>query len=381
MKNDGVERRGDGYRITVAAGRDPVTGAYLRIREQFDGTLTDARRRRDEIRVDVSRGTAVHADRTNVADYLERWIAHREAIGKLRPKTAGTYRGYARREITPRIGSMRVRDVRPVHVQRVLDEAIGQGLSARSVVQVHRIMHAAFRSAVRLQVLASNPSDGVSPPKIEAPTLHVPSPQDVARLLDAVSPAYRVPLALAAGSGLRRGEVLALRWGAVELDERPRISVEGTLQRADGSLVVLPPKTERSRRSVPLSASVPLALRGVRTDQLERRMLAGPAWCAGDYVFDRGDGSPIEPDTFSKAVRAATRAIGLDGVRLHDLRHAFASMLVGNGTNVRTVADLLGHSTVGFTLQTYVHPDQNAAMVAIDQAERLIFSHLSPIGA
>jgi hypothetical protein len=99
---------------------------------------------------------------------------------------------------------------------------------------------------------------------------------------------------------------------------------------------------------------------------------AGPAWLAAGYVFDRGDGQPLEPDTFSKAVRKATRAIGLDGVRLHDLRHAFATMLVTNGTNVRTVADVLGRSTVAFTLSTYVHPDEGAAIEAIDAVERLL---------
>jgi integrase len=154
--------------------------------------------------------------------------------------------------------------------------------------------------------------------------------------------------------------------------ERPKLRVDGTLQRADGELVVLPPKTERSRRVVPLSASVVAALRQVRADQRERRMLAGPAWPAGEYVFDRGDGRPIDPDAFGKAFRAARAAAGLDGVRLHDLRHGFASMLVASGTNVRTVADLLGHSTVAFTLSTYVHPDEGAAVAAIDEVERLL---------
>jgi integrase len=371
--NDGIERRGDGWRITVSTGRDPTSGRYGRIRETFRGTKTDARKRRDELRVRVSHGTAVHADRGNVADYLATWVAHREAIGKIRPKTAAVYRGYIRREITPRIGSMRLRDVRPVHVQRVIDAAMAAGLSARTVVQVHRILHAAFRSAVRLQVLASNPSDGVTPPKLEAPKLRVPAPSDVARLLAAVDPNYRTALALTAGSGLRRGEVLALTWGAVELDgERPRLGVEGTLQRAAGELVVLPPKTGRSRRVVPLSASLGAALRQVRAEQLERRMLAGPAWQAGDFVFDRGDGRPVDPDAFGRAFRTARAVAGLDGVRLHDLRHGFASMLVASGTNVRTVADLLGHSTVAFTLSTYVHPDETAAVTAIAEAERLL---------
>ena len=373
-KRDGLEPRGPNtWRIVVAGGRDPETGEYVRIRETFHGTKTEARRRRDDLRTQVARGTIVHAERESVSDYLERWIAGRELSGKVRPKTAAVYRGYVRREITPRIGSMRLSDVRPVHCQTVLDEARKGGLSARSVVQVHAIMRGAFRSAVRLQVMAVDPTAGATPPRVEAAELTTPTAADVARLLAEVNPEYRTALSLAAGSGLRRGELLAIRWGSVELDsDRPRLRVEGTLQRANGVLVVLPPKTERSRRVVPISASVAAALRQLRADQRERRMLAGPAWHPGDYMFDRGDGRPIDPDAFGRAFRVARATLGLDSVRLHDLRHGLATMLVDNGTNVRTVSDLLGHATVAFTLQTYVHPDEATAVAAIDDAERLL---------
>jgi integrase len=233
-------------------------------------------------------------------------------------------------------------------------------------------MHAAFRQAVRWQAIAVNPSDGVTPPKVENARLNVPSSADVARLLKAVEDDYRTPLALAAGSGLRRGEVLGLTWPVVELEEHPRIRVSGTLQRADGSLMVLPPKTERSRRTVPLPPSLVEALRSHRAEQNARRLIAGRAWHVGEFVFDRGDGQPLDPDTFSKAFRSAARGIGLEGVRLHDLRHAFASMLVGAGTNVRIVSDLLGHATVGFTLGVYTHLDEDAAATAMAEAERLL---------
>ena len=225
---------------------------------------------------------------------------------------------------------------------------------------------------MRWQLIAVNPGDGVSPPKVEQAKLTVPGPADVARLLEGVEDRYRTAMALAAGTGLRRGELLALAWPAIELDERPRLRVEGSLSRDDGSLVVLAPKTERSRRTVPLPPTLAEGLRRHRAEQNERRLLAGVAWHAGDYVFDRGDGQPIEPDTFSKAFRVAAREAGLDGVRLHDLRHAFASMLVSAGTGVRVVSDLLGHSTVGFTLTTYTHPDEGEALAAMVEAERLI---------
>jgi integrase len=220
--------------------------------------------------------------------------------------------------------------------------------------------------------IGTNPSDGVTPPKVEQPKLRVPGPADVARLLDAVDDRYRTTTAFVAGTGMRRGEALALRWSAVELEDRPRLRVEGTLQRSAGSLVVLPPKTERSRRTVPIPPALAELLRSHRAEQNERRLLSGPAWHAGDYVFDRGDGEPIDPDTFSKSFRAAAARAGLHGVRLHDLRHAFASMLVSAGTNVRVVSDLLGDATVGFTLSVYTHPSEQEAAAAVAEAERLI---------
>lgn len=253
-----------------------------------------------------TRGRSPPASGKALRAYLERWIAHRVSIGKLRPKTASVYRGYVRREVAPRIGAMQIGDVRPVHVQRVIDEALASGLSARSVVQIRAILRAAFQQAVRWRSVSVNPLDGVTPPKLEAPKLRVPSATDVSALLATVAPDYRVPLAVAAGTGLRRGEVLALGWESIALDgDRPSVRVEGTLQRVDGALVVLPPKTARSRRSVPLPASLVALLRTHRASQLERRLLVGPAW-TGEYVFDRGDGRPITPTHSGR--HSATRA-------------------------------------------------------------------------
>lgn len=250
---------------------------------------------------------------------------------------------------------------------------LADGRSARSVVQVHRIMHAAFRQAVRWKAIAVNPSDGVTPPKVEQPNLRVPGPVDVASLLDAVRPEYRPAVALIATTGVRRGEALALEWPAVSLDPgAPTIRVDGSLQRANGTLRVYPPKTERSRRIVPLPASTAAMLRAVRKDQAERRLVAGAAWGPGQYVLDRGDGQPLDPDTLSKEFRRAADSVGLDRVRLHDLRHAVASMLIGAGTGARVVADLLGHSTVGFTLQTYTHPSELDAAEVAATTERLL---------
>jgi integrase len=351
-----------------AGGRDPEKGRYIRYRETFYGTKTSARARRDELRVEVRAGTAALDGRQQVAPYLEWWVSHRQSLGKVRARTAEVYRGYIRREITPRIGSMQLRAVRPLHAQRVTDEALENGHSPRTVVQIGRIMHAAFRTAVRMHAISVNPCDGTTLPKVEPAKLAVPGPSDVARALAAVADPYRPALTLMAWTGVRRGEACALRWPSVDLDgERARIHVEGTLQRVEGELVVLPPKSSRSRRTVPLPPDLAALLRRHRAEQTERRLLSGPAWHGGEYVFDSGTGRPIDPDALGKAFHAACTRVGLTGARLHDLRHAAATTLIEQGTNVRGVADLLGHSAVSFTLQTYVHPDEEAAAAAVER--------------
>lgn len=118
-------------------------------------------------------------------------------------------------------------------------------------------------------------------------------------------------------------------------------------------------------------------LQSHRDQQDNRRELAGEAWHAAEYVYDRGDGRPLDPDAFGRAFRDARDAAGLADVRLHDLRHAFATMQIAEGTDARLVSDLLGHATVAFTLQTYVHPDEEAAVVAAEAMERILGAALA----
>jgi integrase len=370
----GITEIGPGkFRLRVGAGWNPERGRYVDHSRTFKGTPAAAEKEWQRLKVAVGSGAVTAGDREPVRDFLARYIDHKVTIGQLRAKTAATYRGYVSRDVTPCIGTKKIGDIRPRDVQGVLNAASKKGLSPRSVRQIHAVLHGAFRWAVQTNVLTRNPADGATPPKLETPTLVLPKTADVARLIAAIGETFRAPLTIAAYTGLRRGEVLGLTWSALNLeDSPPTLRIQGTLQRANGELVLLPPKTDRSRRTVPLPASVAEMLRAVRTEQVERRLLVGPAWQGGDYVFDRGDGHPVDPDTFGKAFRRARAAAGLEGIRLHDLRHHFATMLVESGTNARVVSDLLGHSPVSFTMMTYFHPDQETAVAAIDAAESML---------
>jgi Phage integrase, N-terminal SAM-like domain len=171
--HDGIYQRGrTSWRIVVSAGRDPLTAKYATVRETIRGTKTDAKKRLIELRAEVQRGTVAKGGTETAAAYLPRYIEHRIAIGKVRPRTANTYRTHVARWVVPRIGSLRLSQVRAVHVQRVLDEALSAGLSARSVLQVHRILHGAFPSGRAVEPHGSEPLGWGDTTGSQAPQAH-----------------------------------------------------------------------------------------------------------------------------------------------------------------------------------------------------------------
>jgi integrase len=231
-------------------------------------------------------------------------------------------------------------------------------------------MHAAFRQAVRWNALTLNPSDGVTPPEARAPKTITPTPAQIRSLIAQADESFRAPLQLAAHTGMRRGELLATRWEDVSLDGAyPHVLVRGSLQRIGGVLEIVAPKTERAHRRIPLSHSAVSLLRSVRREQSERRLLVGGAWHDEGLVFDRYDGQPLDPDALTHAFQAARRRAKLEGVRLHDLRHAWATEQMRAQTNPRIVSDALGHATVAFTMQAYSHPDERMAHAAAEAIE------------
>ena len=184
---------------------------------------------------------------------------------------------------------------------------------------------------------------------------------------------YRVAFQLGADTGLRRGEGAALRWADVhptgECDEpgcwlggdgstppSAHVHVTATLQRVNGALQRMQPKSGNGYRAVPLAPALVAALRQHRKDQTERRMLVGPDWQDQDVVVDRGDGGVVDPDALSKAFHAAAVAAGHPTVRLHDLRHGFGTSLAPR-VDPKTLSKMMGHATTGFTMSVYVSPD------------------------
>ena len=188
---------------------------------------------------------------------------------------------------------------------------------------------------------------------------------------------YLTVFLLALYTGMRRSEMLGLRWQDVDLDSVALFVTQGLHRVIGGGLVVTQPKTPQSRRRIALSQDIVTLLRSHRARQAAARLEAGPAWQDGGWVFARRDGRPIDPNDVTRAFTRIARAAGLHGVRFHDLRHTHATLMLMHGVHPKVVSERLGHSTITITLDTYSHvlPGlQEAAAQAFEEGLRGVVS-------
>ena len=355
-----IRRRAKKWAIVVELGR---TAAGKRQQRWHSGyhRRKDAERDLPRILREMQTGTYVDPTKLTVGEYLEHWL---DAFAKhnVAPKTYEGYAEFIQLYISPAIGHLPLTKLQPLHLQSYYSEMLRSGrrrgeggLSAQTVLHHHRVIRQALQQAVRWQILARNPADAVEPPKPPAREMTALSEEHTAALLSvAKATRQHLPILLAVSTGLRRGEVLGLRWDDVDL-EQGSLTVRQCLQRTRGGLSFVPPKTQRSRRTVALPAFAVERLVQYRGEQAEEILRLGPAYQDDDLVIAREDGSPWSPDAFSKAFRALARKADLPRMTFHCLRHTHASQLCKAGVHVKVISERLGHSTVGITLDLYSH--------------------------
>ncbi|QLG10874.1 site-specific integrase [Deinococcus sp. D7000] len=323
---------------------------------------------------EVHTGMLADAEGLTVGAYLERWIETKERDG-VKPNTVRSYRDTARLYLTPHLGRMRLDKLRPLDVERALTALGKAGKSAQLMAYALRVLKMALRQAVRWQMLPRNVAEGIRAPKITRPELHVWTPEQVAAFLDA-SQAHRLHAAfyLALMTGMRRGEVLGLQWEDIDWD-RSRLRVRHNLVevRTEGqagkrlagkptvssiTLSLDTPKTAGSRRTIILSPGTLGKLAEHRARQEAERAAAAEAWqgpAGGGFVFASEIGTPTDPRNFYRWFAQIVERAGVPVIRLHDLRHTAASLMIRRGIPPKTVSERLGHADVGFTLRTYTH--------------------------
>jgi len=377
IEHRGEDRQGqDVWRIQIENGRDE-NGRRKRGSVTVHGPYREAETKWAQLLLDGLAGTSVPTTDLLFKDYAVQWLEHARTT-----TAASTYRRYRQivvGELIPVFGTTRLVDLTAMQIQSFLGRSLArkckrksQGdLSARTVLHFFRVAKRALGQAVKWGLIPRNPCDLVDPPRVQQVEMKALDEKQLLELF-AVTEGTRhhVPVVLAATTGMRLGEILALKWPDIDFESR-ECQVVRSLQQTDTGLSFKTPKTRRSRRSVLLPQLAITALKAHRAQQNRKRLLMGPGYQDLDLVFARSDGSMWPPVQFSSDFRRLIRRRGQPAIRFHDLRHTHASQLLKAGVPVKVVSERLGHATASITLDVYSHvlPGMQAEAVAkIDAA-------------
>ena len=349
--NEGtVRQRADGLweaRLSLPNGKRK--SLYGKTRKDVQDKLRAAMR-------EAENGLDLTAGRQTVGQYVLRWLED-VARPTVRPSTFKSYASYVRLHIVPGLGHHPLTKLTPQHVQAFLNAKSGAGLSPRTVQQIRAILRRALGQALKWGLVARNVAALVDPPRCVRTPVQPLSGEQARRLIDhatAQDDRHWPLLTTAILTGLRQGELFGLRWEDVDLTAGT-LRVRHAMQRVDGKPRLIEPKTKKSRRTLSLPAPVVAAFRAQRKRQLEERLLAGDRWREWGLVFASTIGTPLEPTNVLKRLRALLESAGLPRQRFHDLRHCCASLLLAQGVSARVVMEMLGHSQIALTMDTYSH--------------------------
>lgn len=302
----------------------------------------------------------------SVEKYLREWLD--QIVSKrVRPNTLAAYRFQAERYLIPDLGRRRLSALSARELRIYLEKLRGRGVGDRTIQYVHATLRGALEDAVREELIDRNVAKLVRAPRSPREERKPLSVEEVRTLLTKNSEHRLVALLIVlALLGVRRSEALGLRWEDVDL-EVGHLQIRRGLQRIDGSLVTMPTKTARSRRTIPLPKVVAEALTRHREVQEKERVELAERWPDLGYVFTTPIGTPIDPRNCTRIVQDACRAAGVRVVRLHDFRHGCVSVLLGLGVPPRTAMDIAGHSTIEMTMNVYGHVTLDEKRSALDK--------------
>jgi len=355
------------WQIQVYAGTGP-DGKYRRHFETIHGRKSDAQKRLNELLVSLEKGIYTPPGRLTVAEHLHNWL---EGYVKTNcsPRTLDSHQSIIETHLIPALGQFQLKHLHPQAIQSYYGKAC-ERLSARSVHYHHRILSQSLKYAVRQGYLGRNPCELVDPPSWKGKTMRTLTPSEVEVLFENAQDNYYYPVIYTAVStGLRQAELLGLRWRDIDLDMLS-ISVSQVLYKRGGICVFKEPKTAHSRRRVAMTPKLALYLREYKVEREWLYQQLGKPLTLDDLVFTSVAGKPIDPGVVSHTFARIAKQAGLNGVRFHDLRHTFASLMLLRGAKPKVICEALGHSSVAFTMDTYSHiieGMQEDAMALLDE--------------
>ncbi|MFC2031946.1 tyrosine-type recombinase/integrase [Chloroflexota bacterium] len=374
MRGHIVKRYKNSYNVVLNLGVDPSTGKRKQQWITVKGTKKEAEKRLGELLHQLDNGTFIKPGKTNVADYLKQWLKECCWVN-LAPRTIEGYENIVRRHLIPSLGQIHLTQLKPEHIKHMYSEKLAAAFSPRTIRYIHTTLRKSLQTAVKLGIMVRNPADAVDPPKVQRHEMRTMNESDIHIFLEyAKSTPYYALFYVALFTGMRRSELLALRWSDVDMI-LCQLSVTRALhQLLDGSLIFRQPKTTKGRRLISLSPSTVAVLEeyGERQDKLRQNI--GSTLTEDDLVFCHEDGTPLLPNGVSHAWTKLANRIGLKGIRLHDARHTHASLLLKQGVHPKIVQERLGHASIQITLDTYSHVAPGLQQAAANRFDDIVIT-------
>ncbi|MEY2451482.1 MAG: hypothetical protein QOD92_1056 [Acidimicrobiaceae bacterium] len=362
--------------FVVDAGTDPKSGKRRQVRRRGFKTKTDALAELDKIRQSSRDHTYVANTRQTLGDYLDEWLVTIEST--LRPSTHHSYDKNVRIHVKPHIGAVKLQAVDGLVLNKLYGDLAAK-LGPRTIRYVHAILHRAFKDAMKVGRLTRNPSDAATPPtasSVTAKPMATWTGEEVGKFLRSSAEANDRLVALwtfLVTTGVRRGEALGLRWEDVDLDEGRASIVQTVVITGKERLAFSSPKTAAGVRTVDLDPTTVRSLIEHRKRQAAGRLLVGPGWRDHGLVFTRANGDPLDPENVSRDFRARLKRWKMRPVRLHDLRHTWATLALKAGVPTKVVQERLGHSSPLITMKLYQHVMPGMGRDAADLVASMIF--------
>lgn len=378
-----LRKRGNTWTIVIERGFNQKTGKRERDYFTFEGNKRQAQAEEARLKLERNQGTYVGPSRLTFGQFLqEHWLV--KVKNETKPRTEEGYRQIVEGHIEPVLGQIRLDKLRPIHVQEYLNAKRNpqdgkKPLSGQTLRHHYSVLRQSLNFALQLQLLAVNPVLSVAPPRAQRPEREVLDENQTALLLEkAKGTELYVPICIAAFTGLRRSEVLGLKWCDLDWDNQT-LQVVRTLQKSKDGFIWGEPKSRASRRTIVMSESLVDVLKEHRRAQNERRIGLGAHYQDQDLICSRQHGEPWEPSRFSTLIHGLVTGLDLPKITFHGLRHGHCTHLLKAGQPLKVVSARAGHSTISITGDLYGHILEGQDRAAANALEEVMKNALAQV--